>query len=239
MNIVIDAGNTRIKVGLFEDREMIQHMIFLDLESLKQFMLASRASHVLVSSVNHDPAQILSWSQAPGKKISLASTLPLPIQLAYKTPHTLGVDRLAAVCGALELFPDKNCLIIDAGTCINYEFLDAQGVYHGGAISPGISMRFEAMHTFTARLPLVNAKAQVGLIGNSTETCMQSGVMNGAVEEVKGTIKQYQVLYPDLMVILCGGDYTFFENNLKPSIFVTPELVLIGLNRILRHNVKF
>ena len=100
-------------------------------------------------------------------------------------------------------------------------------------------MRFEAMHTFTARLPLVNAKAQVGLIGNSTETCMQSGVMNGAVEEVKGTIKQYQVLYPDLMVILCGGDYTFFENNLKPSIFVTPELVLIGLNRIFRHNVKF
>lgn len=239
MNVVIDAGNTRTKVGLFEGTELVRVETFLDLESLKKFITATTASHVLVSSVNHDPAEILSWSKAQGKKISLSSALPLPIHLEYKTPHTLGVDRLAAVCGAQELFPDKNCLIIDAGTCINYEFLDAHGVYHGGAISPGISMRFEAMHTFTARLPLVTANAHVGLIGNSTETCMQSGVMNGVVEEVKGIIRQYQILYPDLTVIICGGDYTFFENNLKPSIFVTPELVLIGLNRILRHNVKF
>jgi type III pantothenate kinase len=238
MNLVVDSGNTRIKVGLFKDRELILKESFLNLTELKKFMLANSADHLLVSSVNHDSNEILSWSTSTGKKISLTSLLPLPIQLAYQTPQTLGVDRLAAVCGAQDLFPNRNCLIIDAGTCINYELLDAQNVYHGGAISPGISMRFEAMHTFTARLPLVTANENVGLIGNTTATCLQSGVMNGVLEEVRGIIKQYQLLYPELTVILCGGDYPFFENRLKPAIFVAPELVLIGLNRILRYHVE-
>lgn len=238
MNLVVDSGNTRIKIGLFKDGELIMKKSFLNLTELKDFMLATNANHVLVSSVNHNPAEILSWSNSSGKKISLTSLLPLPIQVAYQTPHTLGMDRLAAVCGAQDLFPNRNCLIIDAGTCINYELLDDQNVYRGGAISPGISMRFEAMHTFTARLPLVSAKEDIQLIGNTTETCLQSGVMNGVLEEVRGIIKQYQVLYPQLTVILCGGDYPFFENRLKPAIFVAPELVLIGLNRILRYHVE-
>jgi len=238
MNLVVDSGNTRIKVGLFKDRELIWTESFLNLDQLKNFISNSHADHILVSSVNHDPAEILSWSVSAGKKISLTSSLPLPIQIEYKTPQTLGVDRLAAVCGAQDLFPNKNCLIIDAGTCINYELLDADSIYHGGAISPGISMRFDAMHTFTARLPLVSANENIGLIGNSTETCLQSGVMNGVLEEVRGFMKQYQILYPDLTVIICGGDYPFFENKLKPAIFVAPELVLIGLNRILRYHVE-
>lgn len=238
MNMVVDSGNTRIKVGLFNDRELIRKESFLNLDELKSFLIATPVDHALVSSVNHDPAEILSWSSATGKKISLTSSLALPIQVAYATPNTLGVDRLAAVCGALDLFPDQNCLIIDAGTCINYELLDAQHVYHGGAISPGITMRFDAMHTFTARLPLVRANENIGLIGNTTETCLQSGVMNGVLEEVSGIIRQYQILYSDLIVIMCGGDYPFFENKLKPTIFVAPELVLIGLNRILRYHVE-
>jgi type III pantothenate kinase len=238
MNLVVDSGNTRIKIGLFKDRELIMKNSFLNLTELKDFMLATNADHVLVSSVNHDPAEILSWSNSTGKKISLTSLLPLPIRITYQTPHTLGMDRLAAVCGAQDLFPNRNCLIIDAGTCINYELLDNHNVYHGGAISPGIAMRFEAMHTFTARLPLVSAKEDIELIGNTTETCLQSGVMNGVLEEVKGIIKKYQVLYPELTVILCGGDYPFFENRLKPAIFVAPELVLFGLNRILRYHVE-
>jgi type III pantothenate kinase len=238
MNLVVDSGNTRIKIGLFKDRELIMKKSFLNLTELKDFMLATNADHVLVSSVNHDPAEILSWSNSTGKKISLTSLLPLPIRISYQTPHTLGMDRLAAVCGAQDLFPNRNCLIIDAGTCINYELLDNHNVYHGGAISPGIAMRFEAMHTFTARLPLVSAKEDIELIGNTTETCLQSGVMNGVLEEVKGIIKKYQVLYPELTVILCGGDYPFFENRLKPAIFVAPELVLIGLNRILSYHVE-
>lgn len=238
MNLVIDIGNTRIKAGLFKSRELIRKESFLNLSELKNFIISTQGDHILVSSVNHDPAEILSWSASTGKKISLTSSLPLPVHINYETPHTLGVDRLAAVCGAQELFPAKNCLIIDAGTCINYELLDAQGVYHGGAISPGISMRFEAMHTFTARLPLVKAKDDIGLTGNTTESCLQSGVMNGVLEEVKGFINQYQNLYTDLTVIMCGGDHPFFENRLKPAIFVAPELVLIGLNRILRYHVE-
>jgi len=237
-NLVVDSGNTLIKVGLFKDRDLIMKESFLNLTDLKDFMHATDVDHLLVSSVNHDPAEILYWSNSKGKKISLTALLPLPIRVAYQTPNTLGVDRLAAVCGAQDLFPNKNCLIIDAGTCINYELLDAENIYHGGAISPGISMRFEAMHTFTARLPLVSANENVGLIGNTTTTCLQSGVMNGVLEEVKGIIKQYQALYPDLTVILCGGDYPFFENRVKPAIFVAPELVLIGLNRILRYHVE-
>lgn len=238
MNLVVDSGNTRIKVGLFKDRELVQKESFLNLLELKNFIIAARANHLLVSSVNHDPAEILSWSSSAEKKISLTPSLSLPIGIAYQTPQTLGVDRVAAVCGAQDLFPNRNCLIIDAGTCINYELLDAQSIYHGGAISPGISMRFEAMHTFTARLPLVNANEDIGLIGKTTETCLQSGVMNGVLEEVRGIINQYQRLYPDLTVIMCGGDYPFFENRLKPAIFVAPELVLFGLNRILRYHVE-
>jgi len=238
MNLVVDSGNTRIKAGLFKDRELITKESFLNLAELKNFIIAADADHILVSSVNHDPAEILSWSASAGKKISLTSSLTLPVQIDYLTPDSLGVDRLAAVCGAQDLFPDKNCLVIDAGTCINYELVDAHGIYHGGAISPGISMRFQAMHTFTARLPLVNADEEIGLIGNTTKTCLQSGVMNGVLEEVKGIIKQYQLIYRDLTVIMCGGDYPFFENRLKPAIFVAPELVLIGLNRILRYHVE-
>lgn len=238
MNLVVDCGNTRIKVGLFEDHELIQNKSFLNLSDLKNFIAATKSDHILVSSVNDDPNEILSSSTSKGIKISLNTSLSLPVRVAYLTPKTLGVDRIAAVCGAQDLFPGKTCLIIDAGTCITYELLDAQGVYHGGAISPGIAMRFEAMHTFTARLPLVKSIDIIDLIGNTTETCMQSGVMNGVLEEVRGFIRQYQSLYPELTVIMCGGDYPFFENKLKPAIFVAPELVLIGLNRILRYHVE-
>ena len=145
---------------------------------------------------------------------------------------------MAAACGALEIFQDQNCLVIDAGTCINYEFLDKQANYHGGAISPGIQMRFEAMHKFTARLPLLKEISKTDLVGNSTESCMKSGVINGVLAEVNGIIDQYNQKFPRLRVILCGGDAHFFENNLKPPIFVAPDLVLHGLNRILLHNVN-
>jgi len=238
MNLVIDCGNTRIKIGLFKDRELVRQVTLQTMDELKEFMKHIDVDHVLVSSVNYDPNEILSWSSSNGKKIVLKSSLSLPVRIEYNTPSTLGVDRIAGVCGAQELFPEKNCLVIDAGTCINYEMLDAKGVYLGGAISPGIAMRFEAMHTFTARLPLVKPNENIDLIGNSTETCMQSGVMNGVLEEVKGFITKYKMLYPDLVVIICGGDFPFFENNLKPAIFVAPELVLIGLNRILCHHAE-
>jgi type III pantothenate kinase len=167
----------------------------------------------------------------------LSPALPLPITIQYDTPHTLGVDRIAGACGAKQLFPDVHTLVIDAGTCVTYDFTDSQGIYYGGGISPGLRMRFEALHTFTAKLPLVEP-GQAPLIGTNTETSIQSGVVNGMLAEMDGIIRQYQEKYPLLQVILCGGDGSFFENRLKASIFASPDLVLIGLNSVLIHNVR-
>ncbi|MBK7651058.1 MAG: type III pantothenate kinase [Flammeovirgaceae bacterium] len=239
MNLVVDSGNTRFKIGIFEGASLIQKHSFAESELLKSFLSKNSFSHVLVSSVNYNAHEILKWTQGSGKKIVLDATLSLPITLTYTTPGTLGVDRIAAVCGALELYPNHDCLVIDIGTCINYEFLSRDKIYLGGAISPGIMMRFEAMHTFTSKLPLVKPLNEPNLIGDSTESCMQSGVMNGAIEEVNGIINRYIEYFPDLKVILCGGDSAFFENKLKHPIFVAPELVLSGLNRILRYHVEF
>jgi type III pantothenate kinase len=239
MNLVIDSGNTRFKVGVFKGAALIQKEFFDRADGLKKFMMDNSFEHVLVSSVNYNPDEILTWSSTTGRKIVLSSALKLPITISYATPHTLGVDRIAAVCGALELFPSQDCLVIDAGTCITYEFINHKNNYLGGGISPGITMRFEAMHTFTSKLPLVKPMNDISLIGNSTESCMQSGVMHGIVAEVGGLIEKYKNLYPEVRVILCGGDYSFFENKVKHPIFVAPDLVLIGLNRILRHHVEF
>ena len=146
------------------------------------------------------------------------------------------VDRIAGVCGAQQKFPGEPCLVIDAGTCITYDFLDRQGNFLGGGISPGLMMRFQAVHTFTSKLPLVNPVEKVNLIGDSTERCIQSGVINGLAEELNGIIRRYQGEFDGLRVILCGGDARFFENILKGPIFAVPELVLSGLNSILNYN---
>jgi type III pantothenate kinase len=164
--------------------------------------------------------------------------LPLPVKNGYATPQTLGVDRIAAACGANALFPENNCLVIDAGTCVTYEFVDATGVYRGGAISPGLKMRFQALSVLTARLPLVEPVHTPELTGASTASCIQSGVVIGLMEEMNGVIRRYEEKFDKLRVILCGGDTPFFENQLKASIFASPELVLSGLNSILSYNVN-
>lgn len=234
MNLVVDCGNTRIKAAVFSNEKLEKRYSFQNADELKSFLKDNSYSYSIVSSVAI-PAKEISPLINANKKFILDYGLPLPLVILYKTPQTLGVDRIASACGAQGLFPNTDCLVIDAGTCINYEFVDRQGNYLGGAISPGVTMRFEAMHTFTKRLPLVSAHPEK-LTGDSTESCMRSGVMNGILLEVEGFIRSYQSKYPELRVILCGGDSTFFENNLKPPIFAAPDLVLSGLNRILLHN---
>jgi type III pantothenate kinase len=238
MNLVVDVGNTQIKAATFEDDRLLTTFRFPTLEAFQDGIKDLVFRFALISSVNQSEEEF-HFLQPTEKKFFLSPHLPLPIRNAYATPHTLGVDRMAGACGAYALFPERNCLVIDAGTCINYEFLDETGTYLGGAISPGIDMRFKAMHTFTARLPLVQREANAGLIGNSTETCLQSGVMNGVVAEVENTIAHYREKYPSLVVLICGGDSPFFENRLKPTIFAAPDLVLKGLNRILRYNASY
>lgn len=238
MNLAIDFGNSGAKVGIFDHQNLMEKHILSSAGELSAFLKDISADHAIISSVKEDADVLASWIQAK-KKFILHYSLHLPINNLYATPATLGVDRLAAVCGARQVFPLENCLVIDAGTCITYDFLDKDANYHGGAISPGLSMRFRAVHTFTAKLPLVSAKQNVPLTGNSTESCIQSGVINGLISEIEGIIDQYNKKYGGLRVILCGGDALFFENQLKASIFASPDLVLIGLNSILNYNVNF
>jgi type III pantothenate kinase len=239
MNLVIDHGNTRGKAAFFAGATLLKKTSFIGTEELTSWIDGYEIEHVLVSSVKVASEELLNAIAHKGRSFHLHAQLPLPIQLEYLTPQTLGVDRIAASVGAWLLYPNENVLVIDAGTCVNYELVDKEGRYQGGAISPGLKMRFESVHHFTARLPLLEPLTEPPLIGRNTEECIQSGIVNGMAEEIKGTITRYQSKYPNLRVILCGGDAAFFENYLKPTIFVAPDLVLMGLNGILQHNVKF
>jgi type III pantothenate kinase len=169
----------------------------------------------------------------------LTHNTPLPIKLDYETPETLGVDRIAAAVGAQAINPDKVSMIIDAGTCITYDLIDGSGLFHGGIISPGIRLRYEAMHNYTGNLPMIEfdqSAEEEPYIGKSTIKAMKSGVINGIKGEMESFIDAYSKLFPDLRVIMCGGQAKFFESRLKASIFAVPKLVLTGLNRILEYN---
>ena len=238
MNVAVDYGNTFAKVGIFDNRVLVRKHVFSAEAELKNFLENFSGDSIIISSVAVDAGSVASWAGNIDKKFVLDWHLPLPVNNQYATPATLGVDRIAGVCGAQELFPNEDCLVIDAGTCITYDFVDAKGVYYGGSISPGLNMRFQAMHTLTARLPLVSAVDSPVLTGNTTEQCLQSGAIFGAIEEIRGIIGRYKENFRDLKVILCGGDARFFENKVKASIFAVPELVLSGLNSILIHNVS-
>ena len=161
---------------------------------------------------------------------------PIPITNRYRTPETLGSDRLAAVIGASSLKPGKDLLIIDAGTCITYEVIDARGNYWGGNIAPGMQMRLKALHEFTARLPLVEAEGDVPGMGYSTETAIRSGVLRGMKYEIEGYIKSLRTKFPHLLVFLTGGNRINFDTNIKNIIFTDKYIVPRGLNKILDYN---
>lgn len=237
MNLVVDSGNTSTKVAIFDNEKLMEKNVFTTSAEIKNYLQESTAKNIIVSSVTRDMDELLSWAGKATHKIKVTPDLPLPVNILYTTPKTLGVDRIAGVCGAIQLFPSQSNLVIDAGTCITYDFVDQHHNFYGGGISPGLHMRFQSVHTFTAKLPLVKPVDYPELIGDSTEHCIQSGIVLGMTEEIEGIISRYRIKYPHLQVILCGGDASFFENKLKASIFACPNLVLIGLNRILLHNV--
>ena len=154
----------------------------------------------------------------------------------YETPETLGVDRIALVSGAVKKFPNKNILIIDAGTCITFDFVNDKTVYFGGAISPGIEMRYKSLHAFTSKLPILEKNYPQNFIGKNTIESINSGIVNGVTQEIKGVINQYKKKYTDLTVVLTGGDINFLAKQLKSSIFAHQNFLLEGLNEILIFN---
>ena len=237
MNLAVDSGNTYSKIGWFEGPELVRVEARLSFDQLTDLVRSSPAEHIMYASVGKSVEEFREAIQPNASVLNLDSQTPLPIVKEYDTPATLGADRIAAAVGAGFLYPKEDLVVIDMGTCITYDYLDREARFQGGLISPGMRMRFRAMHTFTQRLPLIEPAPVPALIGKNTRHAMLSGVMNGLVAEINGLISAYRSQSPACRVVVCGGDVPFFDSLLKPPIFVAPQLVLIGLNRILLHNV--
>lgn len=243
MNAAIDLGNTFAKIGYFENDTLIEARYKIPLDDLTEVVTQQVPERAILSSTSQDTQPYADLLRKAGVRvIQLSPSLPLPIGKEYDTPQTLGADRLAAAAGAKALFPNDNCLVIDMGTCVTYDWVSADAIFQGGIISPGLRMRFQAMHAFTKRLPLIDVGAQdiasLHLIGKSTRAAMQSGAFNGLLAEMDGFIERYKREQGECQVLLCGGDAPLFENSLKNRIFAAPNLVLTGLNRILQYNVN-
>lgn len=240
-NLVIDIGNNRIKVGVFNQANLIAREVF-DHGADEKFMIwltNQSVENVILSTVGKSLSpELEQFLRSNRNFIRLSHTTPLPIRNQYKTPETLGKDRIAAVVGAFALYPDQHCVVIDAGTCITMEVLRKDGTYLGGNIAPGLQMRLKAMHAFTERLPEVMLTDEITTIGYSTESAMQNGAQWGATLEAEGFVDQMAAKLGAVNVILTGGDADFFAKKMKRKIFVHHNLVLSGLNKILSYNVE-
>lgn len=237
-NLAIDNGNSSSKVALFKDNVLIKREIWKksSVDRFQDFIKEHEVEKVILSTVGKMNPDIEEYLKEQGYFISLSYQTPLPIKNLYKTPETLGDDRIAAVMGATVLYPNQPCLVIDIGTCITYDFINEKNEYLGGTISPGIRLRYKAMNQFTANLPLVKRQRLESFIGYSTVTCMRTGAQLGTVHEMDGFIRQYQEKFGKINIIITGGDTEYFVTHLKSEIFAHPNLVLIGLNKILNYN---
>lgn len=239
MNFIIDIGNTVAKIAVFDGSTIIEVVYDsnLTLEKLLDVYLKHPCDRAIVATVINLSEQALSQlAKLTIPVLWLSENTPLPVENLYETPQTLGYDRIAAAVGANEQFPGKDLLVIDAGTCITYEFIDAAGRYHGGNISPGMQMRFKALHQFTGKLPLIASEGRQLPLGKDTDTAIRAGVLKGMEYEISGYIMALKYKYPQLFVFLTGGDDFSFDTNLKSIIFADRFLVLKGLNRILNYN---
>lgn len=236
ISLAIDWGNTRLKVGIFEQDVAKEVQYLPDAQSLYDFACQANASQAILMATQQLPIEVLPTLQRTLPTLHFQATTPLPIGNTYQTPETLGTDRLATAMGAWYSFPATPCLVIDAGTCITLDFLSGAGKFEGGNITLGLEMRFNALHHFTAKLPLVNSKEFLSptLTGKNTRQALYNGVMNGILAEIENTIAHYYNLFPTLQVLLCGGDADFLASLLKVPIFALPNLGLIGLNQILK-----
>ncbi len=237
--LVLDFGNTALKATIYRDGEVFAQTN-LDAPTTEEILAFSTSKPIkcaiLGSVVNHSP-NIIAELAPLFPLIILGPTTPLPITNKYSTEDTLGYDRIAAAVQAWQLFPNTPVLAIVAGTCITYNVVDGNGNFLGGAISPGLHMRIEAMHEKTQKLPLIKLKGEHPLTGTTTETSLRSGVYNGTVAELEGMIYHYLKQYPGLNTVIGGGDATLLAEALKNGIFARPNLVAQGLYSILEYHV--
>ena len=240
MRLVLDFGNTLKKVAFYERCRLVHLQAFEKLTLAELKSLVKKQGPVdaaILSSVTKYPQSIHNYLEKNFLFFEMNQNIRLPLNVRYKTPDTLGKDRLAAAVACLQRFPGNDVLVINAGTCITYDFVSAYAEYFGGSISPGMKMRFSALHNFTDKLPLVSNYNESPLIGCDTESSIASGVMNGIAAEMDGIIDKYKQSNPDLITILSGGDAKYFDKSLKNSIFAVPNIVTEGLQIILNYNV--
>ncbi|MGV8814986.1 MAG: type III pantothenate kinase [Gelidibacter sp.] len=240
MNLIIDVGNTLLKIAVFQEDKLLEKMVVevsaFENTLKKIFKNYPKIDKCMLASVGKLPKQVIIDLQKKHKTLILDASLKFPFYNCYATPNTLGVDRMALVAGAVKQYPNRNVLIIDAGSCITYDFITDQNDYLGGAISPGIRLRYKSLHNFTANLPLLDTEMPKNIIGDRTSEAIHSGVMYGVIKEIDGVINEYKDKYSDLTVILTGGDANFLSKQLKNSIFANSNFLLEGLNFILEYN---
>ncbi len=242
MILVVDVGNTRIKAAVFEGDMLLKVFIFVKKEwqnnienILKKY---KKLTHLVISSVgNLEKEAFLGYDNR--LKIHFISHKDVfPFVNKYATPQTLGIDRMVLAAGATLQFPNQNRLVIDAGTCVTYDFIDENDTYLGGAIAPGLRLRYESLHNFTAKLPLLTLQNPDYLIGKSTSESIHSGVVNGFVYEIDGFIDEYKALYSNFIIILTGGDTDFLAKRLKNTIFANSNFLLESLNQTFQYKIK-
>ena len=239
MNLIVDVGNTRAKVAVFEHHNLLE--VFFShqkelIQLIKKIIKNYKISTGILSSVVVLPKGLEEELQNLVSFTILDKSVKLPFNNLYVTPKTLGVDRIALVAAASKKYAFKNVLIIDAGTCITFDFINNKNEYLGGAISPGFSIRYQSLHSYTSKLPIVEKKNIDFIIGKTTEESINIGVVNGVLNEIDGTINQYKKKYEDLTIVLTGGDTNFLLEQLKSSIFANQNFLLEGLNQVLIFN---
>lgn len=242
MLLAIDIGNTRIKYAVFENNTIIDNHFFLKDDFLKEIEKIlnkyKNISNLIVASVGNIEKETFLVFQDRLKIHFITNKDKFPFVNLYATPHTLGIDRIVLASGATLLYPNQNRLVIDAGTCVTYDFIDSNDNYLGGAISPGIRLRYEVLHNYTAKLPLLTKKTPESFIGNSTSESIHSGVIEGLVNEINGFIDQYSNQFTNFIIILTGGDADFLAKRLKNTIFANSNFLLESLNTIYQYKIK-
>ncbi len=239
MKLILDFGNTLKKAAVFDKNEMVELFTFSDfgvnqLESIvKSYPLISSS---IISSVVDYSLAIDDFLSERFHFIKFNSNTPVPIINKYSTPETLGNDRICAVVAVSSKFDNKNILVIDVGSCITYDLITKDKEYLGGSISPGIRLRLKSLNAFTDKLPLLEPEQIEYLIGKTTSQSILSGVINGINFEIDGVISSYKDNYKDLLIIMSGGDHNYFDKSLKNNIFALPNIVILGLNEILKFN---
>ncbi len=240
MYLCIDVGNSRTKAAVYDKAGLSLETIVFAGASIEPILDLHRllpAAHAIVATTG-DRQWELSSIPIKGMGIDLNPDTPLPIEIVYSTPHTLGEDRIAGACGAHAAFPGKNCLIVSAGTCLTIDLINKHGIYLGGNISPGMAMRLQSMHDYTAKLPLTEPAWPRLPFGDSTVHALQNGACHGMVMEIKGMLNQAENALGDVFVVMTGGNAAFLADRMESEIFVAPELVTQGLFQILEFNVR-